>query len=169
MVKMNLEETVYFRREGFFYSVYNDDAYIVSYIMDYKLVKLNDDEVKTGFPIDLLEHVINYLRRNHVSYCTSDRPEKHFDFGKENRYHKMIKRDLPVASSMTEQNKKKRYTGSFSIIFDDESDEESYIIGENISSDAEIVKLVYENETGKIVSLSSGEKFQIISKNIEEK
>lgn len=165
---MKKEETVCFIREGYFYSVYNDDAYIISYIMNYKLVKINENEVKTGFPIDLLEHVINYLKRNHISYYTSDRPEKYFDFGKENRYHRMIKRDLPIVFSMEYKNKKK-YVGNFSIVFDDELDEEDYTIGDNINNDAEIVKLVYENNIGQTVRLKSGEKFQIVSKNIEEK
>ncbi len=169
MIEMKIEETICFKREGYFYSVYNDDAYIISYIMNYKLVQINDNEIKTGFPTNLLDHVIDYLKRNKVSYYTSDQPEKSFDFGQNNRYHKMIKRNLPIVSSWLEQNKKKRYVGNFSIIFNDELEEEKYIIEENISSDAEIVRLVYENEIGKTVSLKSGEKFQIISKNIEEK
>lgn len=81
----------------------------------------------------------------------------------------MLKRDLHVASSFEKQNEKKSYIGTFSVIFDDELDEENYIIGKNINSDAEIVKLVYENEAGEIVKLNSGEKFQIVSKDIEER
>lgn len=80
MIKIG--KTIYFKREGFFYSVYNDDAYIISYIMNYKLVKINDSDVKTGFPVHNLDNVIYYLRRNHISYYTSDQPEKSFDFGK---------------------------------------------------------------------------------------
>lgn len=44
---------------------------------------------------------------------------------------------------------------------------EYYEIGKNISFDAEIVKIVYDNEINSINTLKSGIQFKIVSKNIK--
>ena len=67
---------------------------------------------------------------------------------------------------MINDKENKRYSGSFTIKFDDE--EEYYEINDNISEDASIIKLVYKNNIGDIVEYN-GEKFKIIDKNIEFK
>lgn len=151
--------------EGNFYSVYDDDAYIISNIMGYKLINIGHDRVKTGFPVHNLKRVLSFLNKNQISYTIKNEGISK-DFGPNNKYNYAIKRDLPVESIYHKQPPK-TYTGSFCIQFLDEIEKEVYNIGENIKSDAEIVKKVYENDIGKTVTLNSGIQFRIISKNIK--
>ncbi len=62
-VKDNNEEVVVFIRYGNFYRCYYNDAYIVSYLFDYKLSEKNS----TGFPIKSIDKVISILRNNNIS------------------------------------------------------------------------------------------------------
>lgn len=151
--------------EGSFYSVYDDDAYIISNIMGYKLINIGHDRVKTGFPVHNLKRVLSFLNKNQISYTIKNEGISK-DFGTNNKYNYAVKRDLPVESIYHKQLPK-TYTGSFCIQFLDEIEKEVYNIGENIKSDAEIVKKVYENDIGKTVTLNSGIQFKIISKNIK--
>ena len=49
---------------GKFYNVYEDDAFIISFIMDYKVLP----GIKCGFPDNALSKVIKNLDDNHISY-----------------------------------------------------------------------------------------------------
>lgn len=62
-VKDNNEEVVVFIKYGNFYRCFNNDAYIVSYLFDYKLSEKNS----TGFPIKSIDKVISILRNNNIS------------------------------------------------------------------------------------------------------
>lgn len=163
---MYKKDYVLLNKEGYFYSVYNDDAYIIANIMKYRLVHTFDDNVKTGFPVNLYFKVIERLEKYKISFRVSNIPSDNKDYGKYNNYFKYLKRDLPVDSVLINDKENKRYSGSFTIKFDDE--EEYYEINDNISEDASIIKLVYKNNIGDIVEYN-GEKFKIIDKNIEFK
>ena len=63
------------------------------------------------------------------------------------------------------QKLKANYSGSFVVKFDGELEEE-FVIGKNISNEAELVKLVYNSETGKIIKINT-EQALLISKNIK--
>ena len=62
-VKDNNEEVVVFIRYGNFYRCYYNDAYIVSYLFDYKL----SDKKSTGFPICNIDNVLSILKNNNIS------------------------------------------------------------------------------------------------------
>ena len=62
-VKDNNEEVVVFIRYGNFYRCYYNDAYIVSYLFDYKL----SDKKSTGFPICNIDKVLSILKNNNIS------------------------------------------------------------------------------------------------------
>lgn len=155
------------KKIGNFYSVYDNDAYIISYIMKYKLVNIGNDRVKAGFPIYLLDEVL-YLKRNKISYMV-DYPAINIDFGSENRYLKCLKKNLPVESLYFNEKITLSFYGGFSVLFDGDDEIENYEIGSNIESDAEIVSKVYEHNINDIIILNSGIKAKIISKGIYKK
>ena len=49
---------------GKFYNVYEDDAFIISFIMGYRVLP----SIKCGFPDNALSKVIKNLDENHISY-----------------------------------------------------------------------------------------------------
>lgn len=157
---MNYDDFVKFKGNGYYYNIYNDDAYVVAFIMGYKLF-IRNGVVTTGFPCYLLNEVIKYLDKNKISYIVDDIIK---DYGILNQYKKFVRKDIPITST---NEMKKIYCGKFSILFLGDEEIESFEIGKDISSDAEIVKIVYDNEIGSINTLKSGEKFKIISKDIK--
>ena len=60
----------------------------------------------------------------------------------------------------------KNYQGTFEILFEDEDEKQTFEINKNINQNAEIVNKVINNDIGSTVTLKSGIKFKIISKNI---
>lgn len=56
-------DKILIRKSGGFYSVYDDDCYILNYFFGYKI---KDDRV--GFPITSINKIINILEDNHISY-----------------------------------------------------------------------------------------------------
>lgn len=165
VVDMN---SVKIKKTGNFYSVYENDAYIISYIMKYKLVNIGNDKVKTGFPIYLLDEVLYYLKRNKISYMV-DYPKINIDFGSENRYLKCLEKDLPAESLYFNKKPMLSFYGHFSVLFDGDSEIENYEIGVNIESSAELVSKVYEHNINDIIILNSGIRVKIISKEIYKK
>lgn len=164
---MNFNQFVKFRREGNFYSVYNDDAYVIAYIMKYKLVYVDKKNIKAGFPLHLLNEVIYYLDRNKISYIVLDEPKLFKDFKENNNYLHFAKKDQFINSLRYPYQSKKVYSGEFTILFDGDDEVEKYVIGENINSDAEIVEKAFNNDIEKMIELNSGVKFKIIFKNIK--
>ena len=59
--------------------------------------------------------------------------------------------------------KYKEFSGTFSIVYEDENEILNFIIGQNINANAEIVKKVYDNEVNSMVNLNSGIKFKILA------
>lgn len=163
-----MEDVVFLKlKQNNFYEAYNDDAYVVSYIMKYKLVLFGKNYVKVGFPSELLSEVISYLKRNKVSFVISDDSKLSCDFGKYNQYKRFLRKDIPINTTYNFYQKK--YYGTFSIIYDGEPEIFDFIIDKNINPNAEVVKKVYENEVNSIVTLNSGIKFKIERKDMEYK
>ena len=161
---MNNDNCVHLNKEGSFYSVYNNDAFVISYIMNYKLVNIDNINVKTGFPTYLLDKVLTKLKKYHISYLVSDTNEFN-DYGKYNNYKKFLHTDLMVESNLI-NNQNKNYKGTFEILFEDENEKQTFEIDKNINQNAEIVTKVINNDIGSTITLKSGIKFKIISKNI---
>ena len=57
---------------GTFYYTYEKDAYIVSYLFNYKLSKVND-VYSCGFPISRLNKVISQLEHKQINYIVLDK------------------------------------------------------------------------------------------------
>ena len=58
---------------GNFYHCYGKDAYIISYLLEYKLTKTKENYYMCGFPIKSIVKVENMLDRKKVSYIILDR------------------------------------------------------------------------------------------------
>ena len=58
---------------GNFYHCYGKDAYIISYLLGYKLSKTKENYYVCGFPIKSIVKVENMLERKKVNYIILDR------------------------------------------------------------------------------------------------
>lgn len=58
---------------GNFYHCYGKDAYIISYLLGYKLTKTKENYYVCGFPIKSIVKVENMLERKKVNYMILDR------------------------------------------------------------------------------------------------
>lgn len=74
------EVKVVLRKNGGFYCVYGDDTYILNYLFNYKI---KDDKV--GFPISVLDKVINGLEEKCINYELNNNL---IDFKNKNNYKK---------------------------------------------------------------------------------
>lgn len=78
---------VVIRKAGGFYNVFDDDAIIVSYLTNYKIVG-----GKCGFPSNTLDKVVNLLCNNKVNYVVRDNMNDidKKDFKRNNKYNKVL-------------------------------------------------------------------------------
>lgn len=71
-IKQIHKEYIVMVKIGTFYHVYGKDAYIISYVFDYKL-KEEGDTYTAGFPINSLNKVMSCLEDLKINYITLDR------------------------------------------------------------------------------------------------
>ena len=84
------------KTSGKFINAYNNDAYIINYFFNYKIVNN-----KVGFPTSSLNKIINTLEDNTISYKIDDTFK---DYKNKNKYNKILKHAISVV------NTKNRYT-----------------------------------------------------------
>ena len=72
--KDNYKEYVVFIRMGNFYETYNNDAYIISKIMNYKVKNISNN-IRVGFPITSLNKVLDELNNNKINYIVIEKDE----------------------------------------------------------------------------------------------
>lgn len=75
------------RKSGGFYICFDNDAIILSYLLDYKIINS-----KVGFPINALNKVLNILENNSINYIVKNNNEdvNKKIFGKKNNYNKYL-------------------------------------------------------------------------------
>jgi len=66
-IRTNYPDTVVLVKSGNFYRCYDDDSYILAYLMDYQ-VKTTVISEMAGFPVDSLRKVEDRLEANKVNY-----------------------------------------------------------------------------------------------------
>ena len=97
IVVMKKEKVVWLKHvKEDFYEVYNDDAFIISELMDYKLVLEYKNLIKTGFPEMALDKVMSTLRKNKVSYQVSDDDSLAFFLEKPIVMTSLLKKIVPL-------------------------------------------------------------------------
>ena len=57
---MFIDESIIFIKSGSFYEVFDKDSMILNNIFYYKVKRIKDN-IKTGFPINKLEHIIKLM------------------------------------------------------------------------------------------------------------
>lgn len=81
---------------GNFYHIYGKDAYIFSYLLNYK-INLKEDIPHCGFPINSISKVENVLEKNKINYVLLDRRNNYDEEAKyinkqENKHEKIFER-----------------------------------------------------------------------------
>lgn len=69
---------------GTFYEVYYADAYIISYLLGYKLKTLNGDVRNCGFPTVSLNKVLYILDNKKINYLVVDKSDNYAELNKNN-------------------------------------------------------------------------------------
>ena len=64
----NKEDIVYIFKVGMFYVILDDDAKILSKLLNLKLIPLNSEVNKCGFPVNSLKKYEKILKENKVKY-----------------------------------------------------------------------------------------------------
>lgn len=64
----NKEDIVYIFKVGMFYVILDDDAKILSKLLNLKLISLNSEVNKCGFPINSLKKYEKILKDNKIKY-----------------------------------------------------------------------------------------------------
>ena len=71
-IKLIHPESLIGYKVGNFYNSYGKDAYIVSYLFDYKIRNIETNVASTGFPKSVLPKVMAILERKQVNYIIID-------------------------------------------------------------------------------------------------
>lgn len=78
----NKEDIIYLFKVGMFYVILDDDAKIISKLLNLKLISLNNEVNKCGFPINSLEKYEKILKENKVKYKIIEDYEENKDLNK---------------------------------------------------------------------------------------
>ena len=78
----NKEDIIYLFKVGMFYVILDDDAKIISKLLNLKLIPLNNEVNKCGFPINSLEKYEKILKENKVKYKIIEDYEENKDLNK---------------------------------------------------------------------------------------
>ena len=82
-----MKEHVKIRRQGKFYTAYENDAYVLHAVADYKISK-----GRVGFPVNVLGKIQNILEDKKINYVIieKDKEVEKKDFKKKNQYQKYL-------------------------------------------------------------------------------
>ena len=162
-----MSNTVILTHGDYWYRAYNDSAYVLSFITDYKLFEESRTKrPSVGFPIDSIDNVIALLCKNKINYYLKNEDEFK-DYGEENNFQKFLHRDLPFSYVSASREIVRKPVGKFVVQYENEEPVE-YIIGENISDEAELTKKVINNNIGDTIIINDYI-IKIIDKSIEFK
>lgn len=71
-IKEENREAICFFKIGGFYHCYGRDAYILSYLLEYKLLGNMPENVECGFPINTLDKVIEKIEKREIDFLIID-------------------------------------------------------------------------------------------------
>lgn len=78
-------KTLILRKIGGFYQAFDDDALIMSYLFNYKVINY-----RCGFPISSINKVIEKLEELNINYILKQEEEIEKDFKRKNNYLKYL-------------------------------------------------------------------------------
>ena len=79
--------SIIIRKSGGFYQVFDNDALIISYLFDYKIINH-----KCGFPLVAINKVINTLEEKKINFIIKGEEEKLKNFKNKNTYLKYLEK-----------------------------------------------------------------------------
>ena len=79
--------SIIIRKSGGFYQVFDNDALIISYLFDYKIINH-----KCGFPLVAINKVINTLEEKKINFIIKDEEEIIKNFRNKNTYSKYLEK-----------------------------------------------------------------------------
>ena len=79
--------SIVIRKSGGFYQVFDNDALIISYLFDYKIINY-----KCGFPLVAINKVINTLEEKKINFIIKDEEEVVKNFRNKNTYSKYLEK-----------------------------------------------------------------------------
>lgn len=99
---------------GNFYEVYNNDANIISYLFNYKIKNLSNNNITCGFPLISLNKVKYILDKKYINYLIIDKSHNYEeieknDFKKKNKYNDLLNEANLYIDKINRINKIKNY------------------------------------------------------------
>lgn len=99
---------------GNFYEVYNNDANIISYLFNYKIKTLSNNNITCGFPLISLNKVKYILDKKYINYLIIDKSHNYEeieknDFKKKNKYNDLLNEANLYIDKINRINKIKNY------------------------------------------------------------
>ena len=79
--------SIVIRKTGGFYQVFDNDALIISYLFNYKIINF-----KCGFPLIAINKVINTLEEKKINFIIKDEEEIVKNFKNKNTYSKYLEK-----------------------------------------------------------------------------
>ena len=79
--------SIIIRKSGGFYQVFDNDALIISYLFNYKIINF-----KCGFPLVAINKVINTLEEKKINFIIKDEEEVVKNFRNKNTYSKYLEK-----------------------------------------------------------------------------
>ena len=163
---MKYPKTVKLYHMGTWYHAFDDDAKIVSFLLDFKLYEGRiNNTLEIGFPESSIDKVETNLRKNKVNYILVNDDRKQIDFRDENNYDKFLYNDLPISYVRGSKNINIPPNGTFVVKYNDEPDEEFIIGQDGINENTELVKSVLNHNVGETFDIN-GNSVILIKKDI---
>lgn len=99
---------------GNFYEVYNNDANIISYLFNYKIKSLSNNNITCWFPLISLNKVKYILDKKYINYLIIDKSHNYEeieknDFKKKNKYNDLLNEANLYIDKINRINKIKNY------------------------------------------------------------
>lgn len=92
-LKINYDTYILFIKKGNFYYCYKKDAYIIHYLLRYKII----DEV-VAFPLNAIDKVLNILYENDLSIIIYDGIILDKIYGDSNKYNQIYTKSLEYSN-----------------------------------------------------------------------
>lgn len=70
-IKNRNNDSIVMIRSGVFYETFNDNAYIINYLFNYKIKKLSNC-IMVGFPISIIGNIKEKLNNEQLNYVIAD-------------------------------------------------------------------------------------------------
>lgn len=98
-IKDVLPDYVVLVKIGTFFESYNDDANIISYLLNYKIRDLVDNNKSCGFPVNSINRVKFILESKNINYVLIDKKHSYEEIEKMNYKKKNKYKDINIIAN----------------------------------------------------------------------